>query len=81
MAIAVAPASSVARIETEADEVVCLRAPEDFYAVGQFFDDFGEVTDDIAVAALARPTVAMEVRSSALAAECRLFEPALWVRL
>jgi predicted phosphoribosyltransferase len=59
VAIAVAAASSVARIEAEADEVVCLYAPEDFYAVGQFFEDFSEVTDDMAVAALARPTVAI----------------------
>jgi predicted phosphoribosyltransferase len=53
VAIAVASASSLARIEAEADEVVCLYAPEDFYAVGQFFDDFSEVTDDMVVAALA----------------------------
>ena len=37
----------------EADEVVCLQSPEDFYAVGQFFEDFSEVTDDMVVAALA----------------------------
>jgi predicted phosphoribosyltransferase len=54
VAIGVAPASSVAPIEAAADEVVCLYAPEDFYAVGQFFDDFSEVTDDMVVAALAQ---------------------------
>lgn len=54
VAIAVAPPSSVARVEAEADEVVCLDTPDDFYAVGQFFDDFSEVTDDMVVAALAR---------------------------
>ena len=42
-------------MEADADEVVCLYATEDFYAVGQFFDDFSEVTDDMVVAALARP--------------------------
>jgi predicted phosphoribosyltransferase len=54
VAIAVAPPSSLDRMEAEADDVVCLHAPEDFYAVGQFFDDFSEVTDDMVVAALAR---------------------------
>jgi len=54
VAIAVAPAQSLAQIEAEADEVVCLDAPADFYAVGQFFDDFSEVTDEIVVTALSR---------------------------
>jgi putative phosphoribosyl transferase len=54
VAIGVAPAQSVGQIEAEADEVVCLYAPADFYAVGQFFDDFSEVTDDMVVTALSR---------------------------
>ena len=53
VAIGVAPPESLAAIEKEADEVVCLQSPEDFYAVGQFFEDFSEVTDDMVVAALA----------------------------
>jgi predicted phosphoribosyltransferase len=58
VAIAVAPSSSIERIEAEADEAVCLYAPDDFYAVGQFFDDFSEVTDDMVVTALSRPQLA-----------------------
>jgi predicted phosphoribosyltransferase len=54
VAIGVAPCQSLAQIEAEADEVVCLYAPADFYAVGQFFDDFSEVTDDMVVTALSR---------------------------
>jgi predicted phosphoribosyltransferase len=54
VAIGVAPAQSLARIQAEADEVVCLGTPADFYAVGQFFDDFSEVNDDMVVAALSR---------------------------
>jgi putative phosphoribosyl transferase len=53
VAIGAAPPESLAAIEREADEVVCLESPEDFYAVGQFFEDFSEVTDDMVVAALA----------------------------
>jgi putative phosphoribosyl transferase len=29
-----------------ADEVVCLRAPADFVAVGQWYRSFGQTTDD-----------------------------------
>lgn len=54
VAIGVAPAQSLGQIEAEADEVLCLHAPADFYAVGQFFDDFSEVTDDMVVMALSR---------------------------
>jgi len=54
VAIGVAPAQSLRQIEAEADEVLCLHAPADFYAVGQFFDDFSEVTDDMVVMALSR---------------------------
>jgi putative phosphoribosyl transferase len=52
VAIGVAPPQSLAQIRAEADDVVCVYAPADFYAVGQFFDDFSEVTDDMVVAAL-----------------------------
>ncbi|MDP1570995.1 MAG: phosphoribosyltransferase family protein [Vicinamibacterales bacterium] len=55
VAIGVAPATSLARMRAEADDVVCLHAPVDFYAVGQFFEDFSEVTDEMVVEALARP--------------------------
>ena len=55
VAIGVAPPESLARMRAEADEVVCLRSSEGFFAVGQFFEDFSEVTDDMVVATLARP--------------------------
>lgn len=51
-AAAVAPPENVERVRAVADEVVCLVTPADFYAVGQFFDDFREVTDDEVVALL-----------------------------
>jgi predicted phosphoribosyltransferase len=55
VAIGVAPPETLARIQAEADEVICLAAPEAFYAVGQFFEDFSEVTDANVVTALTRP--------------------------
>jgi predicted phosphoribosyltransferase len=52
VAIGVAPPESLAHIRAEVDELVCLHAPAGFAAVGQFFDDFSEVTDAMVVAAL-----------------------------
>ena len=46
LAVPVAPAEAVARIRHEADVVHVLATPEPFYAVGQWFDDFGQVSDD-----------------------------------
>lgn len=51
-AMAVAPPQAARRMEKEADELVCLATPESFYAVGQFFADFGEVTDEDVAAIL-----------------------------
>ena len=65
VAIGVAPPSSLSRIEGSVDEIVCLYAPEDFYAVGQFFADFSEVTDDMVVDALTRSPAATAARPRA----------------
>jgi predicted phosphoribosyltransferase len=51
-AVAVAPSRTLERMEQEADEVVCLEAPEEFYAVGHWFEDFSQVTDAEVVAIL-----------------------------
>lgn len=51
-AVGVAPPDTAARLEREVDELVCLETPESFYAVGQFFADFGQVTDDEVIALL-----------------------------
>jgi predicted phosphoribosyltransferase len=53
-AMAVAPAQAVAVMKREADEVVCLGTPASFYAVGQFFADFSQVTDEEVTEILAR---------------------------
>ncbi len=45
-AVAVAPPETLDRIAKEADEVVYLAAPINFHAVGQFFLDFSQVSDD-----------------------------------
>jgi len=53
-AVPVAAPDSLERVRPLADEVVCLEAPEEFYAVGQFYRDFPQVEDDEVVATLAQ---------------------------
>ncbi|MFT3768848.1 MAG: phosphoribosyltransferase family protein [Minicystis sp.] len=38
--------SSADMLRTEADEVACVREDPGFYAVGQFYEDFGQVDDE-----------------------------------
>jgi putative phosphoribosyl transferase len=51
-AVAVASPQAARAMLHEADGMVCLKVPLDFYAVGQFFVDFAQVTDDDVVAIL-----------------------------
>lgn len=46
LAVPVAPLETVESMETLADEVVCLYVPERFRAVGQWFRDFGQVSEE-----------------------------------
>lgn len=51
-AVPVAPPDTLAKVAGMADEVVCLYAPENFQAVGQFYVDFGQVEDAEVIALL-----------------------------
>lgn len=46
VATPVAPPSSVREIRREADEVIALATPSEFMAVGQWYLDFSQTTDD-----------------------------------
>ena len=46
VAIPVGSASAVARVKAIVDRVICLESPASFYAVGQFYNDFRQTTDD-----------------------------------
>jgi predicted phosphoribosyltransferase len=46
VAVPVGSIEAVQRIGREADRVVCPLAPEDFQAVGQFYDDFSQTSDE-----------------------------------
>jgi predicted phosphoribosyltransferase len=52
-AVPVASPDSLELVRPLADEVVCLYAPDDFYAVGQFYRTFGQVDDEEAIELLA----------------------------
>jgi predicted phosphoribosyltransferase len=45
-AVAVASFDALQAVRRQADEVVCLAAPEPFAAVGRLFEDFSPVSDD-----------------------------------
>lgn len=52
IAVPVAPPESIRNIERFADEVVCLDTPPNFVGVGQFYEDFTQVSDEEAIAYL-----------------------------
>lgn len=54
LAVPVAPPDSVRRLEEEADRVIAVSTPESFMAVGQFYETFGQVSDEEAMGYLAR---------------------------
>jgi putative phosphoribosyl transferase len=54
LAVPVAPSEGVRRLSEEADEVMALATPSPFYAVGQWYDDFPQVSDQEVVDMLTR---------------------------
>ncbi|MEM9164675.1 MAG: phosphoribosyltransferase [Cyanobacteria bacterium P01_F01_bin.4] len=46
VAVPVAPASECQALKTEVDKVVCLATPEPFYAIGLWYENFAQTTDD-----------------------------------
>ncbi|WP_112470411.1 phosphoribosyltransferase family protein [Streptomyces triticisoli] len=52
LAVPVAPPDWTDRLAGEADELICLATPPDFFAVGQFYADFAQLDDEDVVAFL-----------------------------
>src|SRR5205814_10420298 len=46
VAVPVGPPDTCKEFEDEADEVVCASAPEFFQAVGQYYEDFSQTSDE-----------------------------------
>jgi predicted phosphoribosyltransferase len=54
LAVPVAPPDTVERLRAEVDTIVCLETPVDFGAIGWFYRDFRQVSDEEVITALAR---------------------------
>ncbi len=52
LSVPVAPPKAVEDLRGEVDEVVCLEKPEEFFAIGQFYRDFHQVSDEEVIALL-----------------------------
>jgi predicted phosphoribosyltransferase len=46
VAVPVAARSAFRELRAEVDEVVCVRTPEPFFAVGAWYEDFAQITDE-----------------------------------
>jgi putative phosphoribosyl transferase len=46
VAVPVAPISTCEELRTEVDQVVCLSSPEPFFAIGQWYGDFSQTSDE-----------------------------------
>jgi putative phosphoribosyl transferase len=53
LTVPVAPAGSVAELRAAVDELVVLATPSPFFAVGQWYDRFDQLSDEEVRAALA----------------------------
>jgi putative phosphoribosyl transferase len=54
LAVPVAPADTLAALRAEVDDIVCLKAPEPFVAIGLHYGDFRQLSDEDVVRTLAR---------------------------
>jgi len=54
VAVPVGPPDTCREFEDEADEAICASAPEFFQAVGQYYEDFSQISDDEVRELLAR---------------------------
>ncbi len=46
LAVPVAPPETLDSLRAEVDDAVCLLAPEELYAIGEFYQDFKQVSDE-----------------------------------
>lgn len=56
LAVPVAPPGWADRMAGAADDYVCVETPDPFFAIGEFYDDFSQTSDEEVVACLRRAT-------------------------
>ena len=54
LAVPVAPSDTIERLRSQVDEVVCLATPRAFGAIGWFYEDFRQLSDEEVVGLLRR---------------------------
>src|SRR6185312_4800181 len=57
VAVPVAPVSTCHRLQAQVDALVCVHMPRSFYAIGQYYEDFSQVSDEIVTNLLAQATL------------------------
>jgi putative phosphoribosyl transferase len=57
VAVPVAGADTCRELRQQVEEVVCLRTPEPFYAIGLWYENFAQTTDEEVCDLLSQPTV------------------------
>jgi len=55
LAVPVGSPDSVSRLREYADQVICLESPAIFYAIGQFYSDFHQLSDEEVIEYLQAP--------------------------
>jgi len=65
VAVPVGPVDTVRELKRHADHVVCLQTPEPFYAIGEFYDDFNQTTDEEVTELLAKNKQELQRRTKA----------------
>lgn len=56
VAVPVAPPETLTSLKTEVDEIISLLIPEAFYAIGVWYEDFAQTTDEEVCELLSKPT-------------------------
>jgi putative phosphoribosyl transferase len=71
LAVPVAPSETIEALRNEVDEIVCLRTPDPFFAIGMHYADFRQVSDDDVVRCLAEQAgeFALAARDETIMAE------------
>lgn len=59
VAVPVAPSDTCSKLRSEVDDVVCLINPEPFYAIGLWYENFAQTTDEEVHELLARELVVL----------------------
>ena len=66
VAIPVGPKEAIEKIKRIVDEIICLEIPENFVGVGQFYENFEQVSDDEVIRLLKKINKKESLKASAL---------------